>query len=72
MYNLLLQEGWTALMAASQQGNTDIVELLLKRGANPNAMTGVRYLKYLSIKSQRVSMLDIVLPIINFASLFVF
>ena len=54
MYNLLLQEGWTALMAASQQGNTDIVELLLKRGANPNAMTGVRCLQYLSLKSQCV------------------
>ena len=29
-------------MAASQKGNTDIVELLLKRSANVNAMSEVR------------------------------
>ena len=39
-----LQEGWTALMAASRRGHFDIVEQLLVHGANPNMQDYVSFL----------------------------
>jgi len=39
-----LQEGWTALMAASRRGHLDIVEQLLVHGANPNMQDYVSFL----------------------------
>src|SRR5262249_33474306 len=35
------QEGDTALMLAARHGSLDIVDLLLKAGANPNLATGI-------------------------------
>ena len=35
------QDWWTPLMEASRRGDTDIVKLLLQRGANPNAANHV-------------------------------
>lgn len=34
--NYLNHKGWTALSSACQKGKSDIVELLLDAGANPN------------------------------------
>ena len=34
---LIFQDGWTALMLASLEGRTDIVELLIKHNADVNA-----------------------------------
>uniref|UniRef100_A0A8C7E1B0 Kinase D-interacting substrate of 220 kDa n=1 Tax=Naja naja TaxID=35670 RepID=A0A8C7E1B0_NAJNA len=37
--------GWTALMWACYKGSTEVAELLLERGANPN-ITGIQYSVY--------------------------
>ena len=37
----IIQDGWTALMLASLNGRTDIVELLIKHNADVNARTKV-------------------------------
>ena len=39
--NATLQDKWTALMDASQEGHESVVELLLDKKANPNAATTV-------------------------------
>ena len=39
---LIFQDGWTALMLASFNGRTDVVELLIKHNANVNARKQVR------------------------------
>ena len=33
---MCLQEGWTALMAAANNGRYGVVDILLQRGANPD------------------------------------
>ena len=38
----MFQDGSTALMMASQEGRTDVVELLIKHNADVNTRTGVR------------------------------
>ena len=38
----IFQSGWTALMVASFDGKTDVVELLIKHNADVNARTEVR------------------------------
>ena len=38
----IFQDGGTALMAASQEGKTDVMELLTKHNADVNARTEVR------------------------------
>ena len=38
---LCSQHGWTALMWASDRGNTKIVDLLLNKGADPNMTSKV-------------------------------
>ena len=40
----MLQWGRTALLDASQEGRTDVVELLLSNGADVNATTEVSHL----------------------------
>ena len=40
----MFQDGVTALMVASQEGRTDVVELLIKHNADVNARTGVIYI----------------------------
>jgi ankyrin repeat protein len=35
--NARQQQGWTALHAAAQNGDTDMVDVLLQYGANPDA-----------------------------------
>lgn len=39
---LFLQNGYTPLHQAAQQGNTHIINVLLQHGAKPNATTVVR------------------------------
>ena len=38
----MFQDGWTALTLASMEGRTDVVEVLIKHGADVNARTEVR------------------------------
>lgn len=38
------QGGWTALMWAAYKGRTDVADLLLEKGANPNITGQVRRL----------------------------
>lgn len=38
-----LQNGYTPLHQAAQQGNTHIINVLLQNGAKPNAMTVVGF-----------------------------
>ena len=38
----IFQDGWTALMVASQEGRTDVVELLAEHNADVNAKKDVR------------------------------
>ena len=37
----IFQHGWTALMSASKNGRTDLVELLMEHNADVNARTEV-------------------------------
>ena len=39
--NLFLQDGLSPLYSASQEGHTEIVDMLLKKGADPNLATTV-------------------------------
>lgn len=41
MLDPAMQGGWTALIAASERGNGDLVALLLERGANAEAKLNV-------------------------------
>lgn len=51
---LFLQNGYTPLHQAAQQGNTHIINVLLQHGAKPNATTVVRkYLKCIYIKKKQ-------------------
>ena len=36
MYLIYLYLGWTSLMRAAEDGNTEVVKLLLQHGANVN------------------------------------
>lgn len=36
LFNCVWQGGWTALMWAAYKGRTDVAQLLLEKGANPN------------------------------------
>ena len=38
----LMQHGWTALMRAAKHGHVEVVEALLKRGADMHAKNHVR------------------------------
>ena len=42
MHIVVIQDGWTALMRASAEGHTAVVELLLQHGADVNAKDEVR------------------------------
>ena len=42
MHIVVIQDGWTALMAAAQNGHREVVELLLQHGADANAKDKVR------------------------------
>ena len=41
--HFVLQDGWTALMLASDSGHTDIVQLLLSSGAKVDLQNKVRH-----------------------------
>ena len=43
------QDGWTALMLASDSGHTDVVQLLLSSGAQVDLQDGVRHIVNLLI-----------------------
>ena len=50
--HFVLQNGWTALMLASDSGHTDIVQLLLSSGAKVDLQNKVRHIMlYLVHKS---------------------
>ena len=42
MHIVVIQGGWTALMAAAQNGHKEVVELLLQHNADINAKHNVR------------------------------
>ncbi len=42
MHFVVIQDGWTALMRASREGHTAVVELLLQHGADLNVENIVR------------------------------
>ena len=37
-----VQHGWSSLMLASDRGHVEVVDMLLKHGANPNIQNQVR------------------------------
>lgn len=43
VWSFFVQNGYTPLHQAAQQGNTHIINMLLQHGAKPNATTVVRY-----------------------------
>ena len=45
----MFQDGWTALMVASEKGRTDVVKLLIKHNADVNARTEVRLHIYITL-----------------------
>ncbi len=48
MLCFFLQEGYTAIMVASQNGHTETVQLLLEHSANVNQQSQVIIMKYSS------------------------
>ena len=42
MHIVLIQDGWTALCAAAQDGHREVVQVLLQHGADVNAKDEVR------------------------------
>ena len=45
----MFQDGWTALMVASEKGRTDVVKLLIKHNADVNAREEVRLHIYITL-----------------------
>ena len=43
LFHCVPQDGWTALMCASNKGHTDVVQLLLSSGAQVDLQSKVRH-----------------------------
>lgn len=50
--NYLNRKGWTALSSACQKGKSDIVELLLDAGANPNVTAQEMFPIHYALKNE--------------------
>ena len=51
---MYMQNGWTPLMQASQEGHVDVVNVLLDNKANPNHQTDVPVRNYFPCDSKLV------------------
>jgi Ankyrin repeat len=63
---MVFQKGFTVLMMAAQEGQEDIVKLLLKCGANKEAQDNVRILFFLSFVCFTFTSFHSLLPPVSF------